>query len=159
MWVFARRASLVSFNTASGKYYCNEVINHQEESEMTSSCFNTASGKYYCNGNLILEDCRKSICFNTASGKYYCNSIYESCFTSSFIHVSFNTASGKYYCNLLISVLMKNLYHMVSIPQAVSTIAMKIYLTTVSMKCSLGFNTASGKYYCNLNKKLFAIMI
>ena len=39
---------LVSFNTASGKYYCNNG-NPGCVSTGAGDCFNTASGKYYCN--------------------------------------------------------------------------------------------------------------
>ena len=85
----------MSFNTASGKYYCN----------FKSCCggsdydtgFNTASGKYYCN---LLPSPRSFATisgFNTASGKYYCN--FKSCCGGSDYDTGFNTASGKYYCN------------------------------------------------------------
>ena len=61
-------------------------------------------------------------CFNTASGKYYCN------FTDKKVAYqkinSFNTASGKYYCNLNL-VLVAVTSTKVSIPQAVSTIAIQ----------------------------------
>ena len=61
----------MSFNTASGKYYCNM------EKEMVCDMyegFNTASGKYYCNCSYFVATwCIDKISFNTASGKYYCN--------------------------------------------------------------------------------------
>ena len=60
--------------------------------------FNTASGKYCCNSNKALEYIEE---------KYY----------------SFNTASGKYCCNQP-NVAGKELeVDLVSIPQAVSTVA------------------------------------
>ena len=86
---------MYSFNTASGKYYCNMMsgaLYRQEQGvsipqavstiaiyivkclQIFSYCFNTASGKYYCNqlcGVSIIKEIRDS--FNTASGKYYCN--------------------------------------------------------------------------------------
>ena len=86
--------------------------------------------------------------FNTASGKYYCN------LTCTKQHVklvsySFNTASGKYYCNFSKSELLDGLAWCVSIPQAVSTIAI-LCVFPLWIKISLSsFNTASGKYYCN----------
>ena len=112
-------------------------------------CFNTASGKYYCNlclNRLNLH--RLQHCFNTASGKYYCNTmIFERLLQQQW---RFNTASGKYYCNLWAYVpWVSLLLWPVSIPQAVSTIAMKWKLLVMAKATQLGFNTASGKYYCN----------
>ena len=45
----------------------------------------------------------------------------------------------------------------VSIPQAVSTIAMQSLMG--SFVHGLGFNTASGKYYCNKKAKAFAAYV
>ena len=89
-------AHLVSFNTASGKYYCNRKSSG--EKSFGEGRFNTASGKYYCNvtpvGHLKADGSKG---FNTASGKYYCNFIYIWPIDQS--SPRFNTASGKYYCN------------------------------------------------------------
>ena len=62
----------------------------------------------------------------------------------------FNTASGKYYCNYAKSVgaVIENAF-VVSIPQAVSTIAIVLLRFAVISLFFAGFNTASGKYYCN----------
>ena len=84
----------------------------------------------------------------------------------------FNTASGRYYCNLFLDhPLFKN-YFVVSIPQAVGTIAMvptakklaevmnvsipqavgtiaMIDVSVAPLRNLLRFNTASGRYYCN----------
>ena len=61
--------------------------------------------------------------FNTASGKYYCNLLPS---PRSFATISgFNTASGKYYCNHMVLVYQMVCISLVSIPQAVSTIAIK----------------------------------
>ena len=40
--------------------------------------FNTASGKHYCNG-VYLSECPDVFpaSFNTASGKHYCNNVYD----------------------------------------------------------------------------------
>ena len=38
---------ILSFNTASGKYYCNQYATVYQASYIYR--FNTASGKYYCN--------------------------------------------------------------------------------------------------------------
>ena len=62
--------------------------------------------------------------------------------------VSFNTASGKYYCNHLIYYSHIGIDYEVSIPQAVSTIAIAFNFNNAKV-LSVGFNTASGKYYCN----------
>ena len=67
----------------------------------------------------------KWLSFNTASGRYYCNCQDNEWFEY-MMTLSFNTASGRYYCNFLMvytlsEKLMKN--SMVSIPQAVGTIA------------------------------------
>ena len=59
--------------------------------------------------------------FNTASGKYYCNWTQFSA-TKQQLKTGFNTASGKYYCNALEAQRLEERYW-VSIPQAVSTIA------------------------------------
>ena len=63
-------------------------------------------------------------CFNTASGKYYCNYSKKELREALGFCVSFNTASGKYYCNFLFGLLFIVSQILVSIPQAVSTIAM-----------------------------------
>ena len=86
--------------------------------------------------------------FNTASGKYYCNYIKH----NESVHLSwgFNTASGKYYCNVVVASFNEGDYFDVSIPQAVSTIAMKRN-DGIHALYGRGFNTASGKYYCNIN--------
>ena len=64
-----------------------------------------------------------------ASGKYCCNSFLVCSLTIRFCN-SFNTASGKYCCNDK-SVTYYVFYRMVSIPQAVSTVA------TVKTKTSM----------------------
>ena len=63
----------MSFNTASGKYCCNQ----HEECAFPSlvAGFNTASGKYCCNHGVKLSLEWKFIGFNTASGKYCCNTL------------------------------------------------------------------------------------
>ena len=58
----------------------------------------------------------------------------------------FNTASGKHYCNLD-KKFDEGAEYLVSIPQAVSTIAMSMFLARWAKINS--FNTASGKHYCN----------
>ena len=110
--------------------------------------------------------------FNTASGKYCCNE-KTSVPRVPTISRSFNTASGKYCCNQ-ISIIVRSVLTiiMVSIPQAVSTVAtLKVVEVTPRFKVSIpqavstvataekaaakkaltkvGFNTASGKYCCN----------
>ena len=63
--------------------------------------------------------------------------------------MGFNTASGKYCCNKEASV-SDELRSLVSIPQAVSTVAtVKLSLDTLIKEVSC-FNTASGKYCCNI---------
>ena len=42
--------SYVSFNTASGRYYCNFFSDETAE-KIAYGSFNTASGRYYCNGD------------------------------------------------------------------------------------------------------------
>ena len=87
---------VVSFNTASGKYCCNEIIIHElthvdqlivsipqavstvATKEITkiktdTFSFNTASGKYCCNSYATKNYLGTTTCFNTASGKYCCN--------------------------------------------------------------------------------------
>ena len=64
-------------------------------------------------------------CFNTASGKHYCNGYGLPYFVDTYHR--FNTASGKHYCNKQTytgSILQSCCF--VSIPQAVSTIAIAI---------------------------------
>ena len=64
----------------------------------------------------------------------------------------FNTASGKYYCNSIEKVrpFLPSVCQHVSIPQAVSTIAIFVVRANVRLAITVSFNTASGKYYCNL---------
>ena len=92
--------------------------------------------------------------FNTASGKYYCNPKFGS---RGYCEVfRFNTASGKYYCNSKLSPLLKESTTIVSIPQAVSTIAISMNKTKVA--CNAGsFNTVNGKYYCNMIVRAYAL--
>ena len=67
---------------------------------------------------------------------------------------SFNTASGKHYCNRVRSVIfMHPGFGLVSIPQAVSTIAINIRSSVFDCFYN-SFNTASGKHYCNPKKQL-----
>ena len=63
----------------------------------------------------------------------------------------FNTASGKYYCNKWFIYVHKADVYDVSIPQAVSTIAIGEWKKIILFKYGFSFNTASGKYYCNTN--------
>ena len=65
---------------------------------------------------------------------------------------SFNTASGKHCCNFARSGLFNNKYILVSIPQAVSTVATK-YKGFNALEAAKGFNTASGKHCCNTIEK------
>ena len=58
--------------------------------------------------------------FNTASGKYCCNFIVFLVIFNTYI--CFNTASGKYCCNEH-QIGVSNAKFVVSIPQAVSTVA------------------------------------
>ena len=64
--------------------------------------------------------------FNTASGKHYCNKIDLVSLAKYF--VSFNTASGKHYCNLVNWYYSAKGMQLVSIPQAVSTIAINNFV-------------------------------
>ena len=89
--------------------------------------------------------------FNTASGKYCCNTEKAAKKVDPEL-VSFNTASGKYCCNLN-SGHSSLLIWIVSIPQAVSTVA-TIRMVNVMKSFTPSFNTASGKYCCNFMKWL-----
>ena len=91
-----RNNKVAGFNTASGKYYCN--LQDLKTANIRCLSFNTASGKYYCNCQDSVAYYKSKGCFNTASGKYYCNAL---------------RAQGR--CIVAAKV---------SIPQAVSTIAM-----------------------------------
>ena len=109
------------FNTASGKYCCN-CIKVAKELLRQQRCFNTASGKYCCNkGFCFVAGTEIATRFNTASGKYCCN--LKLPFTVLLVMFSFNTASGKYCCNGTITFPIADIYYIVSIPQAVSTVA------------------------------------
>ena len=61
------------------------------------------------------------ICFNTASGKYCCNLPEQE--TPGIYFIGFNTASGKYCCNFISLFYLLGGKLLVSIPQAVSTVA------------------------------------
>ena len=113
-----------SFNTASGRYCCNQyqsnyyIAQHQP-------CFNTASGRYCCNKLIFVTVYSAAMSFNTASGRYCCNQLL---LITTARDLSFNTASGRYCCNQNIPLnhLSVNLYR---------------------------FNTASGRYCCNRDSK------
>ena len=98
--------------------------------------FNTASGKYYCNKSLtrlILElNCK---CFNTASGRYYCNFTGFKTIIVIVMALSFNTASGRYYCNVRRALIAKRREEVVSILQAVGTIAIVMRATVNKTFC------------------------
>ena len=71
-------------------------------------------------------------CFNTASGKHYCNEMDD--LRINFGKYCFNTASGKHYCNNKSRSLVKGIDKWrVSIPQAVSTIAIAGLIKSVFM--------------------------
>ena len=61
---------------------------------------------------------------------------------------SFNTASGKCYCNDIVDLFDGHYDNYVSIPQAVSAIAI-LYRDIMVPTAKKRFNTASGKCYCN----------
>ena len=87
--------------------------------------FNTASGKYCCNLYPLYQTSLLIQRFNTASGKYCCNNLPVQFGTPT--RARFNTASGKYCCNKYREKFNKDLF-VVSIPQAVSTVATKLFL-------------------------------
>ena len=72
--------------------------------------------------------------------------------------VCFNTASGKYYCNIIDGGKKAKSFYEVSIPQAVSTIAISKNFESID-SAYLSFNTASGKYYCNFAAKSWAMLL
>ena len=141
--VFVKKAC---FNTASGKHCCNQpwalVI-----VRIFLASFNTASGKHCCNSTIFfmifwLATSAVSIpqavstvatnevwwrvrihypSFNTASGKHCCN-VYKP-LDANIRLAGFNTASGKHCCNLKKIKQLGIEYDVVSIPQAVSTVA------------------------------------
>ena len=86
---------MTSFNTASGKYCCNNE-DGEREGGLVGACFNTASGKYCCNFTLV----KYALKLSTVS-------IPQAVSTVATIETSmnvlkllrFNTASGKYCCN------------------------------------------------------------
>ena len=106
------------FNTASGKYCCNDTSETKQLSTPRSVSIPQAVSTV-ATKSMIGRRCIER-CFNTASGKYCCNlkmkvaaqeavkvSIPQAvstvatctwywCYSSS---ISFNTASGKYCCN------------------------------------------------------------
>ena len=114
----------------------------------TTSRFNTASGRYCCN-NLIVSKYGNNLgkCFNTASGRYCCNhqsiqtyirfgsrvSIPQAVGTVATLltlllmfsgPTRFNTASGRYCCNWFCEGYgLPFFFDTVSIPQAVGTVA------------------------------------
>ena len=113
------------------------------------SSFNTASGRYYCNapkisrifGSLATFQYRKRQVL--LQFRQNMRSLLKTVFTS------FNTASGRYYCNLP-KMLEKHVQAWkVSIPQAVGTIAIRTSKVTLPPLLAC-FNTASGRYYCNV---------
>ena len=71
------------------------------------------------------------ISFNTASGKYYCNAMVIAT-VMVVVMFGFNTASGKYYCNQKLTP-NSNIISCVSIPQAVSTIAIAMEATKTNV--------------------------
>ena len=89
---------LKSFNTASGKYCCNDpkkLIKDEKGFTEVSipQAVSTVATKY--NGGTI--DLR-GVSFNTASGKYCCNKSKKDKIAN-YELLCFNTASGKYCCN------------------------------------------------------------
>ena len=137
--------SIVSFNTASGKY-CYSILfvfpsfqsgtrDVRTSSSLCSSAVShpsshTASGKYCCNfpilmGRQLSNDSSVSIpqaVSTVATHENFTNNPRIMC--------RFNTASGKHCCNLMECVQY-------------SVIILE------------GFNTASGRYCCNLNLEKF----
>ena len=90
--------------------------------------------------------------FNTASGRYYCNYQQQVCSQKNILK-RFNTASGRYYCNVTTKTYMLlQFIVIVSIPQAVGTIAI-VELRKFFVYGVESFNTASGRYYCNVIAK------
>ena len=166
--------SIESFNTASGRYCCNlerrlsyflccyAVSIPQAVGTVATRiirptigtncvCFNTASGRYCCNVKPFTALRRLHLLrFNTASGRYCCNELVAPAVTAVIKESGFNTASGRYCCNHIKTMPVKT-GKIVSIPQAVGTVATVIKLACGEVHVLSGdsFNTASGRYCCN----------
>ena len=129
------------FNTASGKYCCNNIYQYirnlyhgvsipQAVSTVATSMsdvLESALGVSIPQAVSTVATCWRwfwrsnGSSFNTASGKHCCN--HQTYFYDSFSFLSFNTASGKYCCNKMNCSNGSIQLHTVSIPQAVSTVA------------------------------------
>ena len=90
----------------------------------------------------MIKSALTDMSFNTASGKYYCNKGKSAKFKGFNGLERFNTASGKYYCNSRISVVGMFIEEHVSIPQAVSTIAIKMEGGAVSRQLQVSIPQA-----------------
>ena len=133
------------FNTASGRYYCNARHVFGGKNTSASVSIPQAVGTIailnflvdiliiafqYRKRQVLLQcsfggtgvDAAILAGFNTASGRYYCNDSGVANYRL-VEQSSFNTASGRYYCNF-ICVQKCLIVVIVSIPQAVGTIAM-----------------------------------
>ena len=114
---------------------------------MFLNSFNTASGKYYCNAKKLKLSLYATYGVVSIPQAVSTIAIEDGVKLAYGVQSSFNTASGKYYCNSQKKRALKA-QGRVSIPQAVSTIAIVKQNTSFTMSIS-SFNTASGKYYCN----------
>ena len=120
---FSKSAS--SFNTASGRYYCNSfgfLLVMKENFFFVS--IPQAVGTIAIYESFSMDNTIFHAGFNTASGRYYCNAVIENAFVAEDPEEGFNTASGRYYCN-----------HSKKLSQVIHS--------------DFSFNTASGRYYCN----------
>ena len=129
------------FNTASGRYYCN-LTQQLEKLSLSPSSFNTVNGKYYFLITFVLPslclgtwDMRtsSSLCSSavshpsahTVNGRCCCNWLLIIYYL--IILFCFNTVNGRCCCNNNIQYYYLGNIMKVSIPQAISTIAMGRY--------------------------------
>ena len=144
-----------SFNTASGKhcYFITFVFpslrsgtrDVRASSSLRSSAAShpsshTASGRYCCFITFVFPSLRSGT-RDVRTSSSLCSSAAS--------YPSSHTASGKYCCNKSSKSLRPQKLRIVSIPQAVSTVATMLYNAVIPQLVSR-FNTASGKYCCNM---------
>ena len=151
---FYKNYMMMSFNTANGKHCCNRFITGFQLNP-SAKRFNTVNGIYFLSIHLIFPSVRSLRCTtppssHNASNRCGCNCINYRHLWSNEALVSIPQAVST-VATFVFGLLNASgeTFSGVSIPQAVSTVATILIISLWWFQWKKSFNTASGKHCCN----------
>ena len=119
----------------------------------STESFNTASGRHCCNMkkqvSAIFANIRAS--FNTASGRHCCNNL-QNYDDKRFCRKQFQYRKRQALLQQFVIFHRAQFHKLVSIPQAVGTVATFRMQNLTMMSTTSSFNTASGRHCCNYTR-------